>query len=480
MGIGYFQLTVISEQDKYLVGNPEFTYFKAVYKRHTNFAKEIFHLNFVGETFMSSDNTLGKKLYCTIPRNGDLLHRIYIVFDIQSNNNIPVAVDSIQQNIIPHISVDAQALIESVEIKIGDQTIDKHTGEWMHIYNELYLGSSKNQMLCDMINTNINVKEHSASQKDGLIYIPLNFWFNKNPGLSLPLIALQYSDVKIDLKLNPRTKISNISMRSSSADPIQINGITMLAEYIHLDNQEKRLFSSNSHEYLIEQVQYCNNINVPLRLSDIPNDNQYNEYQHKFEIPFNHPIKELIWGIQDDCSNVDATGSSNYNEDGDEKTRCSIGNHLFNYWFNLDYNTTTKLHQMIDGTISLNGVDMFDPMSSNYFMSLLRYQHYNGFGYQNLASEAIGGLPVPDVLEAINVNYNNGSGFYCYSFALNPMDYQPSGSLNFSKLDKAELKIRLRRNQLNTSLRQKLLKIYGVNYNILRIMSGDAGLAFSN
>tara|TARA_Y100000385_G_scaffold291439_1_gene369445 strand:+ start:2149 stop:3657 length:1509 start_codon:yes stop_codon:yes gene_type:complete len=502
MGIGYFQLTVTSEQDKYLVGNPEFTYFKAVYKKHTNFAKETFNLNFVGETFMESNNNLGKKLYCTIPKNGDLLHRMYLVFDIQSvsppkkknDGTIDTTIETIKKNVLPYISIDAQALIESIEIKIGDQTIDKHTGEWMHIYNEISLTSNKNEMLCDMINTNINIKESQISQKDGLIYIPLIFWFNRNPGLSLPLIALQNSDVKIDLKLNSRSKIDNKLMIGNNNTGLQINSIYMLAEYIHLDNQEKLLFSSKSHEYLIEQVQFNNNINVPLKLVDIPVDKQYNEYQHKFEIPFQNPIKELFWAIQDDISNVNSNGTEEYKENGFVKRRYSSGNHIYNYWFNLDYNDNTKLNQMIDGTITLNGIDMFEPISGNYFNSVLKYQYYNGYNYKNLGSELMNN---ENSSETVNMNYKNGSGFYCFSFALNPMDFQPSGSLNFSKIDKAELKIRVRRNttthdEKNTAarngielnrgneyLKQKILKIYGVNYNILKIVSGHAGLAFN-
>ena len=330
-----------------------------------------------------------------------------------------------------------------------------------------------------------------------MIYIPLNFWFNKNPGLSLPLIALQHSDIKIDLKLNSRIKLTNNLMLTNNigSKGIQINNISMLAEYIHLDNQEKMLFSSNKHEYLIEQLQYCNNINIPLKKSDIPLDLEYNKYQHKFEIPFQNPIKELFWAIQDDVSNVNGDGSKVYSENTNnidlEKDRYSQGNHLFNYWFNLDYNNNTRLHQMIDGTICLNGIDMFEPMSSNYFMSLLKYQYYNGYSYKNLNSELINN---GKNTETVNVNYNNGSGFYCYSFALNPMDNQPSGSLNFTKIDNVELKIRIRRNTTtlerainnpnlkrgNESLKQKILKIYGVNYNILKISSGHAGLVFNN
>tara|TARA_B100000497_G_C7331480_1_gene219376 strand:- start:35 stop:484 length:450 start_codon:yes stop_codon:yes gene_type:complete len=149
---------------------------------------------------------------------------------------------------------------------------------------------------------------------------------------------------------------------------------------------------------------------------------------------------------------------------------------------------------MIDGTITLNGIDMFEPISGNYFNSVLKYQYYNGYNYKNLGSELMNN---ENSSETVNMNYKNGSGFYCFSFALNPMDFQPSGSLNFSKIDKAELKIRVRRNttthdEKNTAarngielnrgneyLKQKILKIYGVNYNILKIVSGHAGLAFN-
>ena len=160
MGIGYFQLNVTSKQDKYLVGNPQFTYFKSVYKRHTNFALETQFINFIGETSMGyqCSSNFGKKIYANIPKNGDLLHRMYLVIETQwgdSNTDL--------NEIKRKIGVDAQGLIEYIQIQIGDQIIDKHTGEWLHIYNEIMLGDEQ-EMLSDMINLHDNINPNKDTQ----------------------------------------------------------------------------------------------------------------------------------------------------------------------------------------------------------------------------------------------------------------------------------------------------------------------------
>lgn len=484
MGIGYFQLNVTSKQDKYLVGNPQFTYFKSVYKRHTNFALETQFINFIGETSMGyqCSSNFGKKIYANIPKNGDLLHRMYLVIETQwgdSNTDL--------NEIKRKIGVDAQGLIEYIQIQIGDQIIDKHTGEWLHIYNEIMLGDEQ-EMLSDMINLHDNINPNNIDKpplRDGLIYIPLQFWFNRNPGLSLPLLALQYSDIKIDVKFNDKNKIAN----DNDLGKFRICNVRLLAEYIHLDIYEKNLFVQNKQEYLIEQVQYCNNINIPLKTNKYPSreecgidigDLDYSRHQQKFELPFNHPIKILFWVIQDDSSNKNVNNYNYIDSESNNTSRINTGNNIFNYWFNLDWEN--RINQMIDATIGVNGQEIFNPIDANYFNSVLKYQYFENNGYNNLESISIS---PPNPLHNKDVSYNKGSGVYCYSFALNPLEHQPSGTLNFSKLDKAELRLRLRRDSSvlknnGGSLTQKKLKVYAINYNVLRIMSGHAGLAFSN
>ena len=471
MGIGYFQLTVTSEQDKYLVGNPQFTYFKSVHKRHTNFAIENRVLNFVGETTLNTNSNFGKKYYAKIPKIGDLLHRMYIVFELESASDLK----SIQQE----FGISAHSLIDNVQISIGDQVIDKHTGDWLHIFSEL--NGKGNISLCDMLNTHLNSKgngiggEIELKFKDGLVYVPLQFWFNRNVGLSLPLMSLQYSDVKIELQLNKRSKITNIG--NSGKNNSKINQIYLLSEFIHLDKDERVLFASNQHEYLIEQVQINDKLNVPLKteISDL----DFEEYTHKFELPFNHPVKELIWVLQDSNSKKDITGRE-YIDSWNlpvTKERTNVGNHLFNYWRNLDWEN--QADQLINATISLNGTELCEPQGASYFRNVQKYQYHSDFGYDNLSF-------TKDQYNYSNADLSRGSGIYSYSFSLNPENHEPSGSLNFSKLDKTELRLRIRRDFHNNSksegfsLNNKILKIFALNYNVLRVMSGHAGLVFQN
>lgn len=494
MGIGYFQLTIKNPQDKYLIGNPEFTYFKSTYKRHTNFAIENMIINFTGETFLDINSNFNKKFYTIIPKNGDLIHRMYIMIkleditqDIEGINGITKPIDSddsqSEDNIKKQSCVSIFGLIDYIEISIGDQLIDKHTGEWLHWYYQLFLNNSKNHIIGEMLNSHINTKGNIKGinkHKDGIIYIPLAFWFNRNIGLSLPLIALQYSDIKINLKLNKRTTFKNENVKNlKMRNTLKINNIRLLVEYIHLDKQEKLLFSSNSHEYLIEQVQ--NNLRNTILLKKGMLDKSYEDYNHKIELAFNNPIKEIFWAIQDDQSLCNIKGDSYLDDNGDIKIRENKGNHLFNYWRNLDWKN--RGHQFIEATLNLNGNDIFDYQNANYFNSVMKYQFHSGYGFNNMKD--IASIDLNNHYR--NIDYKKGSGIYCYSFALNPENYQPSGTLNFSKLDKAELRLKIRRDLYNNSningkykgiLNQKFIKIYAINYNILNIFSGQCGLLF--
>lgn len=470
MGIGYFQLTVINENDKYLIGNPQFTFFKSVYKRHTNFAKENVYLNFVGDTNISESSTFNKNLYTIIPKNGDLVHKMYISVECESTIST--------SKLFNNMTNSAFALIDYIEVAIGDQVIDRHTGEWLHIYNELFNSEDTNRGLVKMIDILSNTKQPSTSlynnQTDGLVYIPLSFWFNKYPGLSLPLLALQYVDLKISVKLNNKNKILNDPKQINTT---KINKIQLLTEFIHLDSEEKLLFASKPHEYLIEQVQYGEQQHIEKK-DDYTDPVKYNNYQHKFELHFNHPVKEIFWVIQDEQNASASNNNSTFN-------KFPRGNHLYNFWRDLD--DSNRFNQLIDATISLNGNDIFEPLHMNFFDSIQKYQYHSGFGYPDFildSDAAVFNSQIEGVTKKqYKLNLSKGSGIYCYSFALNPEEYQPSGTLNFSKLDRAELKLRINSYDSSNSLKttsQKYLRTYALNYNVLTITSGSAGLLFQN
>lgn len=456
MGIGYLQLTVHSESDKYLVGNPQMTHFKSVYLRHTNFAIENYALYPVGDTYMPASSNWGKQFYVDIPKNGDLLHRCYIRIDLGftkdvKEDGLPENVSEITpNNIEKFMAISALSLIEHVEVTIGDQVIDRHTGHWLHIYNELFLNESKNFQLCQMI----NLHKILTSKTHNMVYIPLSFWFNRNPGLSLPLLALQYSPVRIHFKLSRKDKVVSNATAVQLASHTQINGIHLVAEFIHLDKAEQRLFSANKHEYLIEQVQYSEKNLVSPRESE--------EYFHKILLPFNHPVKELFWVFQDENSSQDMNTILH--------TRTNSATQRFNYWRRLD--SATKSSHMKEATVCINGKDVFECRHYNYFLNVQKYQHHSGFGYLDLSSSSL----TPTDNSYIN---SVGSGIYCYSFALNPEEYQPSGTLNFSHIDEAELKVQVYR-AADEQTHNKFVQLYALNYNVLRIMSGNGALAFLN
>ena len=182
MGLGYLILATKSEQDKYLTGNPQFTYFKSVYKKHTNFATDFQFVSLIGD----SSNTLGKKVYIEIPKNGDLLHRAYICLDVTAT-----AADGLAD-----VNPLGYSLIEYVDLIIGGQQVDRHYGTWLQIWHELNVPYEKQVALSQMVSTQ-NITTAGASKT---LYIPLRFWFNNNVGAALPLLALQYNDVKFEIK----------------------------------------------------------------------------------------------------------------------------------------------------------------------------------------------------------------------------------------------------------------------------------------
>ena len=380
MGGGLMQLVAYGAQDIYLTGNPQITFFKVVYRRHTNFAMESIVQNFEGKF------DFGRKCSVTISRNGDLVHKVWVEVDATLSGGNIFGVNN------------AFALIEEVELEIGGQLIDRHFGDWMNIWTELTHSDSK----ADQLNRLVD-QSGTANKK---LYIPLQFSFCRNPGLALPLIALQYHEVKLHFRIAP---MSSLSVTGTPA----ISGCCY-CDYIYLDTDERRRFAQTSHEYLIEQVQ----------------SNRGNSYKTacvvKHELNFNHPVKEIVWvHVKNTNNKFEYVDNAAFPNEG-------LGND--------------------DAVLKLNGHDRFSKRPGDYFKNVQRYQHHSG------AKKIVG---------------DGVSPIYCYSFALQPEEHQPSGTCNFSRIDNALLEI-------NSSGTADCTDIYAVSYNVLRVMSGMGGLAYSN
>jgi hypothetical protein len=480
-GGGLMQLVAYGAQDVYLTANPQVTFFKQLYRRHSNFAMES-----IEQTFNGVAN-FGKRVQCTISRNGDLISRVYLQatlpsVDVASILGSSNAVDASSSTVFQWVDNVGQALIQYVELEIGGQLIDKHYGDWLHIWNELTLPVGKQEAYNMMVGSQLagssntttlggpcvtcgdvapgpcavntagatglcasglgNTAGNVQCSPEYTLYVPLEFWFNRHSGLALPLIALQYHEVKVNVQFQTLNYLCNVTAGTNTSTPaggapaartkkvftsVNTSGLvaaSLWADYIYLDTEERRRFAQVAHEYLIEQLQFTGSESVTAA-------------QNNIKMSFNHPVKELVWVTQLD-KNVDCNYENNF---------------PFNYTDDANNNPTAV------AKIQLNGHDRFDSRFGTYFNFVQPYQHHT-------RSPALG----------INV----------YSFALKPEEHQPSGTCNFSRIDNAVLNLTLSPYTLKESgsatpaSLSAQVRIYAVNYNVLRVMSGMGGLAYSN
>ena len=416
MGGSLMQLVAYGSQDVYITGNPQITYFKFLYKRHTNFVIEAIEHNFEGHI------DFNKKITCIIPRKGDLLYKSYleIEFDIPKK---------IKNNSISNVELVKRcglSMISYIEFEIGGQLIDKHYGEWMDIWSQLTMNRSQYQKFERLVNTSLT-KDNTYK-----LYIPLQFWFTKQPGLALPLIALQFHEVKLIVKFN---KYTSICKEYPNYQIPKIQKCSLFTDYIFLDTDERKRFAKNTHEYLIEQVQVGSRTELPIARDSI---NLY--------LNLNHPCKELIWICQSEIFRQKPTEE---NDNEHFEPFCYVNG-------NTDYGDHVKKAVLI-----LNSNDRFYENHGEYFRLIQPYQHHTGSFIQSL-----------DTKECKGYIYN-------YSFSINPEEYQPSGTCNFSRIDTSVLKLQLNTFNFQNSIR-KYIHVYATNYNILKINNGMGGLAYSN
>ena len=618
MGGGLMQLVAYGAQDVYLTGNPQITFWKVTYRRHTNFAMESIEQTFNGQA------DFGRRVQCTISRNGDLAYRTYLQVTLpeigQDSCCNPKPCAKVYARWLDY---PGEQLISMVEVEIGGQRIDRQYGDWMHIWNQLTLTAEQergyNKMVgqttqltylidpsfadVDSACANVNVPAAVCAPRNALpettLYIPLQFWFCRNPGLALPLIALQYHEVRINLELRPSDEVlfavTNLTENNTgAADPDLGRGVTggdadvpngssvkdavsyqkslvaasLYVDYVFLDTDERRRMAQNPHEYLIEQLQFTG-------------DESVGSSSNKIKLNFNHPCKELVFVVQPDanvdyCSSflkgtplnhalgaqpfnytdaldalvnsigafsgplgvyLDSAGAADGNaafidqttgmfQDPGADTNNAVGIQWGNVgpfdWIEgampggeftnpvvdagthdegvptginviqgassvwhpdctipgmsvpfpiskipdsgvsdagafVMAETALNLHcwgqnPVVTAKLQLNGQDRFSEREGTYFDLVQPYQHHTR---------------------------NPDTGINVYSFALRPEEHQPSGTCNMSRIDNATLQLVLSTNAIGGDATAKV-RVYATNYNVLRVMSGMGGLAYSN
>ena len=592
MGGGLMQLVAYGAQDVYLTGNPQITFWKVTYRRYTNFAIESIEQTFNGQA------DFGRRVQCIISRNGDLAYRTYLQVTLPEINQLmglgAFVLGQGSGVYARWLDYPGEQLIAQVEVEIGGQRIDRQYGDWMHIWNQLTMTSEQQRGYFKMVGNTTQltfITDPSFSDVDGpcdslaprqvcaprnalpetTLYVPLQFWFCTNPGLALPLIALQYHEVKINLDIRPIDEcLWAVTTLSCNTDPYSgpsgqfapgrpvpatiaynqsLVAASLYVDYVFLDTDERRRMAQNPHEYLITQLQFTG-------------DESVGSSSNKIKLNFNHPVKELIWVVQPDqnvdyCSSlvcdallfkvlgaqpfnytdaIDALPNAIHAFGGPSQVAADSRAYidvrgLFNdagaldeeinpgftgYWHgpNDPYNqvnlggkdvsygpnvtndilsgatgltnevvsallnsngnhnagstvsdagtfvlceTSLDMHcwglnPVVTAKLQLNGQDRFSEREGSYFSWVQPYQAHT----RN-----------PD--EGINV----------YSFALRPEEHQPSGTCNFSRIDNATLQLVLSNATVEGTKTAKV-RVYATNYNVLRIMSGMGGLAYSN
>jgi len=545
MGGGLLQLVAYGAQDAYITGNPHITFWKVLYKRHTNFAMEAFRVNFTGSP------QYGQRVVAVINRNADLMYKTYLEVTLPDTT---AATGGLTTDVL--WTGDAQrrlgyALLKKLEVEIGGQIIDTHYGEWLYLWENLTASYDTSCKLDAMVGGTLggtSTTLTSCGGRPGVLYIPLQFWFCRNPGLALPLIALQYHEVRLNITLAASTDLvsrgSYASVSAAGAALPQLKDMALYIDYIYLDVDERRRFAQQSHEYLIDQLQY--GLQQTLTTASA-----------RIDLTLNHPVKELVWVFQDaqktDCGSA-ATITAGYTQPfvyDDIVNRCRL---------------------------QINGQDRFDERYGDYFWKVQPYQHHSGGAfwptknaqsrnnalsvtgtptnltqsatftmtgaatsvtqaYTSLSGTLLPGMTVtqssttatiamvqPSSATAGNIyltaattftaaagsaafgatpastifasdlpitstgqlttafqTYEAANPINVYSFALQPEEHQPSGTCNFSRIDTTTLVFdSFKTGTYPTKSRPFNFRMYAVNYNIFRVMSGMGGLAYSN
>ena len=577
MGGGLMQLVAYGAQDVYLTGNPQITFFKVVYRRHTNFSLECV------EHTLNGNPDFGRKSMVTITRNGDLVTKVYlrvVLAGWQPDEGVRAAV----------VRRVGHHLIDNVEVELGGSRIDKHYGTWMDVWYELARPvGDKERGYSQMIGDVPELTELSTRAKpETTLFIPLQFWFNRNNGLALPLIALQYHEVRLHFEFTPaNVLVVQDHVGTSQSSKLRMQNASILVDYVYLDSEERRRFAQVGHEYLIEQLQFTGTESV-------------DQKNAKFRLGFNHPTKELIWASRAGhyvqgrsflayTHETNADGTSNWDSALDEAAKnliCSrfvlgaapagtdsvvvsqdgdiidtlvvdvddqtysgapdiryvkdydvvvgagtnsaaAGTSLFDkikaatvkVTVTEDESGTPSLHcQVFNVSHGLHARDVSLPVDYGTLVRDTRPESakttdvavysWSNYGllvdgqYNPVATALIqlNGHDRFDAREGAYFNYvqpdqhhtnTPADGINVYSFAMHPEQHQPSGTANLSRIDNTQLNLTFAdqsRSRVTDTWSADLpylqvdtqLYIFALSYNVLRIMSGMGGLAYSN
>jgi hypothetical protein len=448
MSGGILQLVSYGSADVYLTGNPDITYWRQISRRYTNFAVEPVIQTWAGTA------DFGRRTSVTISRTGDLIHKMYLEVTLPAITKDLQAINALYaSNTYTWCRKVGLALIKSVELEIGGSRIDRHTSDFLDIWSSLTEPGDHRDGYARMIG-DFEDPDMRRADKPMTLFIPLRFFFNQSHTLALPLISISFHDVRLNFEfrslnellvpppnpyLNPSLTSEELALKQAqyrqettvtetAATSMQCD---LFADMVYLDQIERRRFAKNPQEIIVQVTQFLGDeVIVPAEASD-------GALARRITLNFVHPVKELLWTFTSD-QNIE-----------DRRKRY------------FDYEDSFE-----EVSLLLNGNNRFKPRRGGYFRYVQPYQHHT-----TTPKEAI----------------------HCYSFALRPEESQASGTMNFSRIDQAHMIVKMQLPKKRDPLTPEddtrfvegefdsgKLRLYAISYNVLRIKSGLAGLAYSN
>ncbi len=401
---------------------PQVTFFKKVFKRHTNFGIESRQQSDVVGTA-----DFGNTVTVTIDKTGSLITDMFFQFTLppaagqggqtqtnranddedEDDNNIEGSANGVVSKFIDYCSwVNAVgfAIIDNVELIINNSQIDKHTGLWYDIWNEL---TDPNRKEWNLVGKRNDTDDPSTIITSNTYYVPLKFFFNVNPGLALPIFLISEHSIKIKITFNPLVNLltfkGNTDTRIDTTK--SMSNFKFFSTYVFLEgDEETRIRNTLPAEYLIETLTLKQNITTSNAVSNIL---------------FENPTKEFLWVFRhNERISAPTIGGGGVIPNFPERNTpvTTFRNDIFNYSQSTRNNNGT-FDTFTNLKIIIRNEDRIESTEASFFRLFLPYKHH---------SNIPGG--VIDQIEKKKY-------IYVYSFALNPEEYQPSGSYNFTKLN---------------------------------------------
>jgi hypothetical protein len=356
----------------------------------------------------------GTKNVCKVERYGDLLTKIWLQVKLSGTGN----------SLVSWIKSVGNYMIKEVKLKMGGEVIAKISGEYIDIYHKYYFGVGHYNTYSAGVR-NIQGHTNTSLSTEQVVLVPLPFWFGKDISQAIPLISLQYTTIEVEIEFRPLTDLLySGGDKSNLGNLVDLSSIRMTecflyGEYIYLDKEERIEFAKKENfEYLIEQVQEKTYIV------------EQNTKQKTYKLDFNLPSKEILWFYR--------------SNDYEAINRWHLYNHID------DTNNNRFAEPLTDVSLSLNGNDRVDKRVAQYFRIIVPLYCHNS---------------------------SNNDLIYFYNFALDCDTNQPSGSLNFSKIDDSRLNIEWSKLGSN-GIKTGTIFILCVNYNFLKIKKGMAGILY--